>query len=75
MDTRRTLSVVGVGLLAALIGFTLLETGKHLWLDHKALHEMIGVINYNLQTGGLRLPAPPPPAPAPNRSEVPPPGK
>ena len=58
--------VAALGFLAAVVAFTCLEVGKHLWLDHKAFHEVVGVINYNLQSGDLKLPvAAPPKAEAP----------
>jgi hypothetical protein len=72
MTKFRLLLTVLIGLAAAVVGFLTLEIGKHLWNDHRALHEVIGVINYNLQSGALHLPAgptsaatPPPAAPAP----------
>lgn len=64
------LGIVGIGLLAAVVGFAALLVGQHLWQDHETFHLMLGLTNYNLQQGKL-VPMQPPMAPMPPPAVVP----
>lgn len=70
-----TVRMILAGALAALLTFTLLLVGQHLWEDHQTYHLLLGLTNYNLQQGKLQpmqpqgpsQPPAPTPSPAPSR--------
>lgn len=69
------LKVIGLGLVAAVIGFLALQRWQAGQQETQAVNSLLNIVGYNLQIGVLKpLPAPAPPA-APLAPKAEPPKK